>query len=151
MATHGDFLHDNLQEQNFQSDSYTSSSLNSRVSVESVNMRASSKAPNLIDYNVRSSSPALLKRGFLWFAVIASLNHALNYVVNSYATTLLSAKLGGICLGLNWILNAVSGLTIATPIVRIFGFKYAMIISFWGYAFQIATLYVAVVNPSIAW
>ena len=62
-----------------------------------------------------------LKRNFLWFSVVSSLNHALNYVVNSYATTLLPGDLGGICLGLNWILNAVSGLTIATPVVRLCG------------------------------
>ena len=30
-----------------------------------------------------------LKRRFWWFAVVASLNHALNYVVTSYATSLL--------------------------------------------------------------
>ncbi|RYH30781.1 hypothetical protein EON65_04150 [archaeon] len=94
-----------------------------------------------------------LKRKFWWFSLIASLNHALNYVVNSFATSVLSHKLGGIILGLSWTLNAVSGLTIATPIVLGLGFKKAMILSLWGYAIQIATLYWAVVTPDInqAW
>ena len=38
-------------------------------------------------------------RSFVWFAVVASINHALNYVVNSYATSMLTSNLGGICLG----------------------------------------------------
>lgn len=88
---------------------------------------------------------------FYWFSLIASTNHALNYVVNAYSTTLLPSKLAGITLGLNWSLNAVSGLTVATPAVRFLGFKNAMIVSFWGYAFQIATLYWAIVDPSAAW
>lgn len=92
-----------------------------------------------------------LQNNFYWFAVIASLNHALNYVVNAYSTTLLTDELAGICLGLNWMLSAVAGLTFATPVVRLFGFKYGMIISFWGYTFQIATLGIASLYPSIAW
>jgi hypothetical protein len=91
-----------------------------------------------------------LKRSFMWFSLVASINHALNYVVTSYATTLLPGELGGTILGLSWILNSVSGLTFATPVVRRCGFKHAMIISFWGYTFQIATLYIAVVSaPNI--
>jgi hypothetical protein len=31
-----------------------------------------------------------LQKRFWWFSVIASLNHALNYVVTAYATSLLS-------------------------------------------------------------
>ena len=85
-----------------------------------------------------------LKKKFWWFSVVASLNHALNYVVTAYATSLLDHRLAGIILGLSWSLNAVSGLTVATAIVRRFGFKYSMIISLWGYAIQIATLYWAV-------
>lgn len=92
-----------------------------------------------------------LKRNFYWFATVASLNHALNYVVNAYSTTLLSNKLAGICLGLNWMLNSVAGLTFATPVVRLLGFKNGIIISFWGYTFQIATLAIASNYPSIAW
>eukprot|EP01031_Cornospumella_fuschlensis_P032235 gene32235-38990_t len=94
-----------------------------------------------------------LKRKFWWFSLIASLNHALNYVVNSFATSVLSHKLGGIILGLSWSLNAVSGLTVATPIVLGLGFKNAMILSLWGYTIQIASLYWAVVTPDInqAW
>eukprot|EP01039_Chlorochromonas_danica_P008352 gene8352-9206_t len=88
----------------------------------------------------------LKKKQFWWFALIASLNHALNYVCTSYSTSLLPHQLGGIILGLNWILNAVSGLTVATPIVRGMGFKYSMILSLWGYAVQIATLYWAVIT-----
>lgn len=42
-------------------------------------------------------------------------------------------------------MNAVSGLTFATPIVRLFGFKNAMILSLWGYTAQIVSLYVAVI------
>lgn len=34
-----------------------------------------------------------LKQAFRWFSVIASLNHALNYVVTSYATSLLGKHL----------------------------------------------------------
>ena len=60
-------------------------------------------------------------------------------------------QLGSIILGLNWLLNAVSGLTVATPAVRILGFKYSMIVSLFGYAFQIGSLYVAVVVPEIAY
>ncbi len=64
---------------------------------------------------------------------------------------LLDPKLGGIILGLSWSLNAVSGMTVATAAVRRFGFKYAMIISLWGYTFQIASLYFAIILPKIAW
>lgn len=94
-----------------------------------------------------------LKRRFWWFSVVASLNHALNYVFTAFATSLLSHDLGGTILGLSWCLNAVSGLTVATPIVRRFGFKYAMILSLLGYAIQIGSLYWAVISPSIieAW
>lgn len=94
-----------------------------------------------------------IKRKFWWFAVIASLNHALNYVVTSYATSLLSPTLGGIILGLSWVLNSVSGMTVATPIVIRYGFKYAMIISLFGYALQLGTLFWAVLTPNIttAW
>jgi hypothetical protein len=94
-----------------------------------------------------------LKMKFWWFSWIASLNHALNYVTTSYASSLLDPLLGGIILGLTWTLNAVSGLTIATPAVRILGFKTSMVISLWGYAIQIATLYWAVVTDDVntAW
>jgi hypothetical protein len=97
----------------------------------------------------RQKAVITLKRKFWWFSVIASLNHALNYVVNSYATSLLDPKLGGIILGLAWSLNSVSGLTVATPAVVTFGFKYAMIISLLGYTIQIATLYWAILIPDI--
>lgn len=90
-----------------------------------------------------------LKRKFWWFSVIASLNHALNYVVTSFATSLLSPLLGGVILGLNWSLNAVSGLTVATPIVRRVGFKYSMLISLWGYALQIGSMYIALVAHDV--
>jgi len=84
--------------------------------------------------------------------VIASLNHALNYVVTAYATSLLDTTLGGVILGFAWSLNSVSGLTIATACVRRYGYKISMIISFAGYTFQIATLYVAVISSrSVAW
>lgn len=94
-----------------------------------------------------------LKMRFWWFSWIASLNHALNYVTTSYATSLLDPLLGGIILGLTWTLNAVSGLTVATPTVRILGFKASMVISLWGYAIQIATLYWAIVtdDTTTAW
>lgn len=89
------------------------------------------------------------KKKFWWFAMIASLNHALNYVVTSFATSLLDDNLGGIILGLSWCLNAVSGMTVATPIVRGMGFKYSMVLSLWGYAVQIASLYWAVVSNDV--
>jgi hypothetical protein len=93
------------------------------------------------------------KKKFWWFALIASLNHALSYVVTSYATSLLSSQLAGIILGLTWSLNSVSGLVVATPTVRRLGFKTSMIISLWGYTIQIATLYWAVKSPdvTVAW
>ena len=84
------------------------------------------------------------KKKFWWFSLVASLNHALSYVVTAYATSLLDNSLAAIILGLSWSLNAVSGLTVATAIVRRFGFKYSMIISLWGYAIQIASLYWAI-------
>lgn len=94
-----------------------------------------------------------LKYKFWWFAWIASLNHALNYVVTSYASSLLASDLGSIVLGLTWTLNAISGLTVATPIVRGMGFKASMILSLWGYAIQIASLYWAIVTDDVttAW
>jgi hypothetical protein len=110
-------------------------------------VRSPSVAPDSKDvvYGVDTSEEIKsLKRKFWWFSLVASLNHALNYVVTSYATSLLNHSLAGIILGLSWSLNAVSGLTVATAIVRRFGFKYSMIISLWGYAIQIATLYWAV-------
>jgi hypothetical protein len=92
-----------------------------------------------------------IKHSFYWFSLIASLNHALNYVVNAYSSTLLPDHLAGVTLGLNWCLNSVSGLTVATPAVTALGFRNAMIVSFWGYAFQIGTLYLCVVQPDIRW
>lgn len=92
-------------------------------------------------------------RRFWWFSLVASLNHALNYVVNAFATSLLGSLLGGIILFISWFLNGISGLTVATPVVRRFGYKYAMIISFAGYTFQIFTVWLAIViddNPT-AW
>lgn len=86
-----------------------------------------------------------IKRAFWWFSVVASLNHALNYVVTSFATSVLDTNLGGVILGLLWSLNSVSGLTVATPIVRYFGFKWSMIIALWGYTFQIGSLYLAMI------
>ena len=92
-----------------------------------------------------------LRRNFSWFSLIASLNHALTYVVTAFSVSLLSTKLGGLVCGLTWILNAFSGLTVATISVRWFGFKTSMIISFWGYSLQIVSLYLAIVYPSHAY
>jgi hypothetical protein len=47
-------------------------------------------------------------RNFIFFSVIASLNHSLTYVVTAYATTTLHHKLGGTVVGITWILNSVS-------------------------------------------
>jgi len=44
------------------------------------------KEPEDID---RLENVYRLKKQFWWFSVIASLNHALNYVVTAYATSLL--------------------------------------------------------------
>lgn len=73
--------------------------------------------------------------------------------MNSYATSVLSPKLGAVTLGLNWTLNAVSGLLIASAIVKRLGFKRAIIISFWGYTLQIASLFFAAVveDTTTAW
>jgi hypothetical protein len=94
-----------------------------------------------------------VKRMFWWFSVVASTNHALNYVVTSFATSVLDTQLGGIILGLSWTLNAVSGMTVATPCVRRLGFKYSMIVALWGYTIQIGSLYLAMVaaDPKGAW
>lgn len=92
-----------------------------------------------------------LRRAFIWFAIVASTNHALNYVVNAFSSSLLEEQLAGVSLGMNWSVNSVAGLFIATPIVRLYGFKYAMIIAFWGYTIQIFTLFISGVQPSIAW
>lgn len=88
---------------------------------------------------------------FRWFAVIASLNHALCYVITSMATSLLGPTLGGVTVGLNWSLNAVSGLFVASTAVEVLGFKTAMIISLWGYALFIITFYISIIYPSISW
>lgn len=90
-------------------------------------------------------------RNFRLFAIIASTNHALNYVVNSFSFALLSPFLGSVTLGLNWTLNSVSGLFISSPVVTRLGFKRAIIISFWGYTIQIASLFLAVYIPNYAW
>ena len=68
---------------------------------------------------------------FRWFATVASTNHALNYVINSLASSILGTSLGGMSMGLNWLLNAFAGLLIASPVVKSLGFKTSMIISLW--------------------
>ena len=50
--------------------------------------------------NTQKSDKRKYKYSFAWFALIASLNHSLNYVVNSYATSLLNRSLGGLILGI---------------------------------------------------
>lgn len=92
-----------------------------------------------------------LNRHFIYFAVVASLNHALAYVVLAYASSLLDPELAGIILSLTWFLNAVSGFTVATFITRYLGYKIAMIISLTGYTIQIYTLYLSVLYPTLAW
>lgn len=73
-------------------------------------------------------------------------------LIFSVMKTSLDSTLGGIILGLAWSLNSVSGLTIATACVRRYGYKVSMIISFAGYSFQIATLYIAVISTGrVAW
>lgn len=125
------------------------------LSTSSVPRTVSNNFPNADPFSLHDKMEKVskIKRHFWWFATIASLNHALNYVVTSYSTSLLSPQLGGIILGLSWILNSVSGLTVATPIVRRMGFKYSMILSLVGYALQLGTLLWAVLTPDIttAW
>ena len=65
------------------------------------NTRAKSKGSislpfteNRIDYIARTTKDhedevKMFRRRFIWFSIIASTNHALNYVVTSYATSLL--------------------------------------------------------------
>ena len=100
------------------------------------------------DSDIRSSG--YVKWHFIFFAVVASLNHALAYVVFAYASSLLDAKLSSIVLSLTWFLNAVSGFTVATFITRWMGYKIAMIVSFVGYTIQIYSLYISVLYPNIA-
>lgn len=60
-------------------------------------------------------------------------------------------ELGGVILGISWCMNSISGLCVATAVVRRFGYKYSMILSMLGYAFQISTLYLAIVCREAAW
>ena len=99
----------------------------------------------------RRRDSAFFLRNFRLFSVIASTNHALNYVVNSFSFALLSPFLGAVTLGLNWTLNSLSGLFVSTPTVKRLGFKRAVIISFWGYTIQILSLFFAVYFPDYAW
>ena len=99
----------------------------------------------------RVKGRAFYLRNFRLFSVIASTNHALNYVVNSFSFALLSPFLGAVTLGLNWTLNSVSGLFVSTPVVKRLGFKRAIIVSFWGYTIQILSLFLAVYFPDYAW
>jgi hypothetical protein len=117
----------------------------SNESEKSPRLSQSAEEEDIVFKNLIDDKIYKLKVKFWWFAWVASLNHALNYVVTSYASSLLNGTLGSIILGLTWTLNAVSGLTVATPIVRTLGFKTSMIISLWGYAIQISTLYWALV------
>ena len=103
------------------------------------------------DQNKSLKKANYLKHHFLYFALIASLNHALSYVVTAFASSLLEGNLGGIVNGLCWSLNAVSGLTISTPLVRLLGYKTAMIISLWGYAIQIISLYISIQFTAVQW
>lgn len=75
-----------------------------------------------------SANITSLKRQYYFFSVVLSINHALNYVVTSYATSLLPKQLATTILGLSWLLNCASGLTVATVVVSYFGYKYASII-----------------------
>lgn len=88
---------------------------------------------------------------FTYFALIASLNHALAYVVASYSSSILDPVLASIILGLLWCLNSVSGLFVATFITKYLGYKWAMVLALWGYAIQIIGLYVSVLIPTYAW
>ena len=97
------------------------------------------------------NTEAALKRSFYVFSLIASLNHALTYVVTAFAASLLPLKLGGLICGITWSLNAVSGLTVATISVRRLGWKAAIIVSFWGYSLQIISLYVAILYPEYSY
>lgn len=108
------------------------------------------KTANLVDCNdqLNIHSETKLRRHFIFFACIASLNHALVYVVTAYASSLLSGSLGGVVNGLAWSLNAVSGLTVATPLARWLGYKYAIILSFVGYTGQIVSFVFSLRYPA---
>lgn len=99
----------------------------------------------------RTLSQVYLKRHFTYFAIVASLNHALAYVVVAYASSVLDGLLASIILGLSWMLNAFSGLFITTAVTKYFGFKISMIISLWGYTLQIISVYISILRPDIAW
>ena len=88
---------------------------------------------------------------FTYFALIASLNHALAYVVASYSSSILDPLLASIILGLLWCLNSVSGLFCATFITKYFGYKWAMVLALWGYTVQIIGLYVSILIPAYSW
>lgn len=59
----------------------------------------------------------------------------------------IAPTLAGVVLGLLWTLNAVSGLTVATPACLYLGFKKSMLLSLTGYAFQVSALFLAVIIP----
>ena len=99
----------------------------------------------------RLKNSAYYQLNFRLVSVIASANHALNYVVNSFSFALLSPFLGAVTLGLNWTLNSVSGLFVSTPVVKRLGFKRAIIIAFWGYTIQILSFFLAIYFPEFAW
>jgi hypothetical protein len=92
-----------------------------------------------------------LRQSFIYFSVVLSINHALAYVVNSYASSVLSKDLSSMILGLSWTVNAFSGLLIATPIVIHLGWKYSVILALLGYTIQIVAIFISLVYPAYAW
>jgi hypothetical protein len=92
-----------------------------------------------------------LQRSFLYYAVVASTNHAFSYVVDSYASSVLNKELSSVILGISWTVNSISGLLIATPIVAVLGWKPSIMIAFSGYAIQIFSIFVSLMNPAYAW
>jgi hypothetical protein len=94
---------------------------------------------------------AYLRKNFIYFTCVASVNHALSYVVTAYASSTLGTELSSVILGLCWTLNAVSGLTVATPTVKFLGWKKAMIVALAGYAYQIISVLISLVYHNVAW
>jgi hypothetical protein len=106
-------------------------------------------------YNSTNNHPRAfiiqLQQSFLYFSVVASTNHALTYVVNSYASSIFDKDLSSVILGLSWTVNSVSGLLIATPIVALLGWKPSIMIALFGYTIQIVSIFISLEYPAYAW
>ena len=88
---------------------------------------------------------------FIFFCLIAAVNHSISYVGTFYSSSLLPEKLASISLGALWISNAIAGLFFASHVQAALGLVWALYLSFFGFAVQIAGLWIALVFPSYGW